>query len=671
LSLGGPSKSRRRTKSQQTGKSDSLERRTSPILDEIARLDPSNANTAPTASPAARQATNVIDWIETPGFLYTGEELSAGPALYPRSHEIFRDFYELLCPYCQDVEAIRRIPLDQQDFSKQIIFKNDVCLECGITRLDCLRAERLTDYEEFVLISGMRAGKSFYAGRDGSYLVHRLLGLPSTVRKAFGLMSGPPIEIAFVASTALQTKDTIWANFKQFLYGSPWFQIYLSDLRRREMETGKALFDDEAESRIDFIEKGFVCVSRNSNSSGLAGSTRLACYLDELARFGLGDSKISADEVYRVLSHSLKTLQGRYKFLLRRGVLPPCKPMMFSISSPIHDEDKIMRLGRNARQFPGLKIFFRHYTTPEMNPEFTQEDFAAALEADPVGAERDFMAKPLGIRPRLLPEGAVEAITTMRKPLLTCREEFFEEADHPYVRMVLDKCRTDRVIPRWIHCDPGYRSDSFGIVIGHLEGKLPHYHVVYDACIEFRPLRPPRGVVAPVREVHFPSTLKFLQDLRKHINIAQITYDHWNSVYLIQQLRAAGLKVDEHNINVDDYDRFAADAIGRRIELPAPERPQYDPALRDAPATKAYYELRQLERANEKRVDHPRGGSSDLAICFVGVHRLATQDIFEDAKDMRRRRNEIVANAGVHISRYAQLPAREKFGGVIRFRRSL
>lgn len=657
---------------------DTLCRFSSKVLDEP-REDVSFVGVNPEFLP---QAKNIIEWIETPGFLHSQEDLNPNkPFLYPKSHGILRDYFELLCPYCNDLQAVRS-GLVHRDDEIRFEYARDpesglptvACALCGVSYLEALRANRLVNYIEMALCVGMRAGKTYLAAEIATYVLHRLLGC-SSARRTFGVAEGAALEIAFVASTALQAKDTIWATFKVLLSNSPWFKAYLADAEQRE-----EMLPQDADpivrvmdTRMEFNEAGIVCVSLNSNSGGLAGRTRIYVFLDELARFDAGDSKLGAGEVYRVLSNSLKTLRVASKRLKSAGVLPPIEPAIVSISSPIHEEDMIMRLIKEAKQIPEKRIYSEHLRTTEMNPEFTEEDFEAEKAADPIGAERDFGARPMGSGVRLFPqsEPIYAACRTRKGPkLLDWDEEFFDEGGTSYVRLVLKRCIRDLVTPRFIHCDPGQTGDSFGLVIGHMEGYMPQYTVVIDAMIEIRPLQPPKGSKMKPREVYFESVLKFILDLRKFINIAKVQFDQWESVQYIQRLRGYGVPVAKHTIEAVDYKNFRIDVIGGRVEFPPPEIPDYDRRLRKVPIAKALHELKMLEWVTpDKKVDHPKGGSKDIADCVCGVHRLLTWDIFDESTDRRKRPSSPPEGRGYHVSQYQRLQRDLRVGRVVRFAR--
>lgn len=616
---------------------------------------------------AQRLPANPIEWIETPGFLHSAEDLPpAGEYfLYPKSYEIIRDIFDLLCPYCnEDMPAIRRGEVPREE---QILRRFGECPKCGITQVDMLRARKACFYQQVAMAVGMRAGKSYLAANVASWIVQQALLLPN-VRRSFGLSPGPPIEIAFAASTEMQTKDTIWAAFRSIYENSPWFQRYVTNLRQREETSGRDLYR-ETDNRLEFKEIGLTLVSLNSSSGSAAGRTRLGVFLDELARFRDTAGPNSADEVYRTLQRSMRTLWAKSDRMLRIGIHPPVHPLLVAISSPMHEEDRIMRLVRDAREYPGLRIYAQHLPSWEMNPDFTIEDFEEELAADPIGVRRDFGAEPMGINERLFknPEILTAQIVPERRPILMYQTQNFEEAGFSYVAPALGSCWTDLVRRRFMHCDPGRKEDSFGISIVSVEGFPPDYTVYIDAVIEVRPEPAPKGSRMKSREVHFEQVLKFMLQLRRHLNIVKVSFDHWQQVHYVQKLRAMGFNIEEHNIEMEDYLRFASDVEAGRVKFFPPERAHYDRKLRDVPMTKALHELKMLERVSPKRVDHPEGGSSDIAICMVGAHRNATQSFFADG--YVRGRPQMPLNRGYHISQMAGLNGNQRVGGIVRFRR--
>lgn len=622
------------------------------------------------ATLSTRRPDNPIHWIESPGFLHGSDDLIPGERfLYPKSHNIIRDVFGLLCPWCnEEISSDVLQELDVRD--REILLKDGSCPKCCATQAQIVKARRDPYYQQVALAVGMRAGKTYLASNCASWILYQCLQGKINLRRAFGLSPGPPIEMAFVASSSTQTKDTIWASFIGLFESSPWFQSYVDRVRRIESETGQKLLNITS-SRIEFKEIGLNCVSHNSNSGALAGRTRIAVFLDELARFQATDGRSSADEVYRALQRSMKTLWTQADDMIRHGLTPPIHPLLFAISSPMHDEDRIMRLLRDSQDYPKLRIYSRHLPSWEMNPTFTYDHFEAELEADPIGAQRDFAAKPVGVHERLFTDESIleNSVTDAdRQPILKYETERYEENGFSYVAPKLISCWGDKITPRYVHMDAGWSGDSFGMSIVHVEGRMPEYTVVVDAVIEVRPEKALKGSFNARREVNFPRVLDFIVELRKFITIEMISFDRWQQIFYVQKLRTLGYHVDQHNIQVIDYERFATDMMSHRIRMLPKEVNRYDPKLTDIPVTKAFHELKMLERVSATRIDHPDGGSSDVAICVVGAHRNATKDFF-DAGSTRSRTAQMPRNRGMHISQLKHTPDHERVGGVFRFGR--
>ena len=75
---------------------------------------------------ALKKAPNPIVFAESPEFLSLGEHL------YPFQFATLRDFFELLCPVCNDVSRIRiKNDVPRED---QILLNHNVCPACGLEK---------------------------------------------------------------------------------------------------------------------------------------------------------------------------------------------------------------------------------------------------------------------------------------------------------------------------------------------------------------------------------------------------------------------------------------------------------------------------------------------------------------------------------------------------------
>jgi hypothetical protein len=598
------------------------------------------------------KAPNQIIFIESEKFLN-------GPKLFPLQYAICRDFFELLCPHCNDID---RINLDDDvPREQQVLFEYDICPICGLRKEDI--ADELHHYNELVGVMGMRSGKGVLTACMSAAIVHELLGTEE-LQKRLGLVKKQIIEAAFIATSAKQSTETVYGHFRGFYDGSPWFQELrkrLMDLEISDENLRRGSLYKDNESSIYFKHKKIIIQALHSNSGSLAGRTRIFSVIDELSRFDSGGSKQSATEVYRVMKRSLLTIKTAVARLRQQNVYDIPDARMFCISSPIFLEDKMMQLLKQAETQDKMFAFRR--ATWEANPTITREDLADEFAADPVGAERDYSARPPGAENPLIPDPKIVdvCIDQDRQSIFNLRERHFERiiqgVKFNYITVDVLDVQWKNLFDYVIHCDPGRSNDSFCLAIGHLEdGKT-----IIDGAIEARPI--PRGnrMGLSKHDVHFPSMTKLILDLNRTLSLKAVTYDRWNSIEQIDQLRDNKILTVGKNLDRDDHVKFVESLRSRVVRFPKREAENMNPKLdRNIPCAKALYELIRLED-DGKKVDHPSGGSSDMVQCYVGVHRLLVTphkviDMKEIIKERRKERTGLPFNRKggrvVHLNRF-------------------
>jgi hypothetical protein len=559
------------------------------------------------------RAPNAAVFIEHPQYL-------AGPQLHYPQFEVVRDFFELLCPICNDVERIRtRNDIPRED---QILFEYDICPKCSINR-NSIRDE-FCYYNEMIGVVGMRGGKSVLVACMSAYMLHEILCVDS-IQDKLGLVRSQEIDGAFVAVSMEQAAETIYGHFRGFYEDSPWFQGYkkaLLDLEIADPGLHRGDLYWETERYIYFKEKRIRIKSLTSNSGSIAGKTRIFAVIDELSRMDAGESKRSANEVYRVLKRSLLTIKASVDTMRQKGdyTLPDAR--MFCISSPMYEDDKSMQLLKQAGT--SKKMFAFHRTTWDFNPEISKELLSEEFAHDAIGAERDYGANPPGaINPFIRNPDIVEiCIDEKRGNSLTIRETNFDEKVKGimfyYIKMILENIQYRNLYDYAIHADPGQKQDSFCVAIGHLD----HGTVYIDGAVEARPIPKNNKQGLTPREVHFPSITDIITGLVGKISLRMLSYDRWNSTEQIHTLRAAGILSFQKNIIREDYTNFLNAMIAGKIKFPKRENEYADPTTyRMMPCSKALHELKRLND-DGVYVDHPDGGSSDMIQCYVGVHRL-------------------------------------------------
>jgi len=616
-------------------------------------------NGTPKVKPRSRgrvqleKAPNAVIFIESEKFL-------AGPTLHDPQYEVVRDFFELLCPVCNDVERIctkNDIPREEQ-----ILFEYDRCPHCGARKQD--QAEDLKNYNEFIGVVGMRGGKSVVVACMSAYIVHELV-CEEALQAKLGLVRSQEIDAAFVAASGEQATETIYGHFRGFYDNSPWFQDYrrrLMDLEIMDPELRRGELYRDSDLTIHFREKHIRIRSMTSNSSSIAGRTRIFAVIDELSRMDAGDSKRSANEVYRALKRSLITIKSAVEECRQRGDYAVPDARMFCISSPMFQDDKSMQLLKEAETSD--KRYAIHRTTWDFNPTIKREHLAEEYATDPVGADRDYGANPPGAEnPFVKNTNVIEAcVDRACKNMFDLEEEFFDHAIDdivfPYVKINVTNVRYANLVDYVIHCDPGQSGDSFCLCIGHLSTENK---VIIDGAIECRPI--PKNNVEGLdpREVYFPAMKNIIINLNNTISLKYVSYDRWNSTEQIQELRENRILAFQKNLTREDHVRFLNTMMAQNVSFPRREDEYANPAKeRGLPCSKALYELKRLNDSGIK-VDHPSGGSNDMIQCYVGVHRLLlhTDEVvtIHDMRKMHRTQGLFKRQTG-SVGQIVRLPPR-------------
>jgi hypothetical protein len=461
------------------------------------------------------------------------------------------------------------------------------------------------------------SGKTATAGIMGTYVEHRVIALGHSCQgglaKYFNQLPKQPFEIAFIASTDVQSADTIWARFTASRQQSPWLSKYIKWIKQKEVEqtTPNGVKPWTYEEREKYIVHGALNLkmnSLNSNSGGLAGRTRMAAFIDELARFENTDSARSADEAYRVLENSLRTL--RSAATKKKDI--PWLGTMVSISSPISDDDKSMRLLKQAPNIRGM--YYGHYATWEFNPDQPREMFDDDFEKDPIGAMRDFGASPPTVASPLIadPNKFRElAIQQDLQPTATFKKLIYQDkSGREYVSAAVESAQLMRNGERYICIDAGASFDQFAAACAHGEWVITpegkQLVTVFDWAYRLVPESKPR------RDIWFDFIVQMIDNLSKYYYIGRVEIDRWQSTYLIQSLRNRGIMCEMKGTTVDHFNKLINDVNYSKVRMlpPMPDDSKVEPPFMSA-AGLAFYELERLERTPDlKKVYNSKKGKS-------------------------------------------------------------
>lgn len=613
----------------------------------------------------ALPAPNAIEWV-------CGAEWCNAPSTYEYwgQYQAIRDFFELRCPLCnpegdESVWGKTRMELEDE---KLLIWDNeyqeDVCPKCGTTRSELAEDGFLHGYNTMHLVIGQRAGKSVFGALVGTYVEHRIatiaLSSPGGFGASLGLVLKDPFEMTFLAASAVQSQDTIWAKFTAIRADSPWFQRFIPWVKKQQSEQVvpegmKPWIYRESETRIvnghPLIR--LIINSMNSNAPALRGRTRPAAFADEISYMEQTDSKKSATAIYRALERSLRTVRTRTKLY---GSLPWLGTMC-SVTSPVSRDDKGMELLRDARKVKSM--FARHMATWEFNPFETREGLQEEFDKDPIGAMCDYGAQPPGSEHPLIYDEVRWRKLTVHKELKPRAEfQIFQhvgKTGQEYMAAKLSRTEflRDRT-PRYIVWDAGQNWDAFAGACAHpewgegvSEDGRPRIITVFDWIVRILP--------KPGTEVLFDSVRDIMKALYVNMHMARCEFDRWQSLQIIQQIREIGVFSERVPTKDEDYIKFRVDCYEGLVQMLPPQPFEYDqseerfvwlvePPDLSAPACAIYEILGAQQDPDTGKVTFPekgrrRGyGSNDVAQVCVHAHKIVQSYGYTEKQDDRSAR---------------------------------
>jgi hypothetical protein len=605
----------------------------------IARVDPAEQR-------VKTRAPNAIEWAVRPEFLNVQTIFH-----HKRQYEIIRDFFQLRCPLpsCNDQSREARDPWDKTreylESENLLVWNNDkqldMCPSCGMTRPELIQDGLLKNNNQMHIIAGMRSGKSSTASVMGTYIEHVLLhightnngGLPAYFS---GLLPNQPLEMAFIASTDVQSADTIWAMYNGLRQNSEWFKNYIRWIKNQEKAQGvpdgvRPWAYEERSKEIIHGALNLKIVSLTSNSSGLAGRTRVASFIDELARFENTEGARGADEAYRVLENALITVRGAST----KSLATPWLGTMISISSPISRDDKAMKLLGEASNIKGM--YSGHYATWDFNPDLPRSYFDDMFAKDPIGTMRDFGAQPPTVAsPLILDANRFKqlAVDNNLRPTAQFVKLIHKDlTDREYISAKVQSCQLSLGAERYISFDAGQSHDQFAGACAHGEWVITpegkQLITVYDWVFRLIPDRKPQ------RDIWFEFVKDAILYMSKCYNIARIDFDRWQSTALIQNLRDMGIYTEMSGTTADDFNKLLNDVTYNRVRMlpPMPDDHLVEPPQMSAPGL-AFYELERLQRSDDlKKVFNPKKGerigynSDDVATVVAHCNRMVQNTV--------------------------------------------
>jgi hypothetical protein len=150
---------------------------------------------------------------------------------------------------------------------------------------------------------------------------------------------------------------------------------------------------------------------------------------------------------------------------------------------------------------------------------------------------------------------------------------------------------------------------SMIILLPNIDGSVGEIEVKTSMGIETLPVVNVDFVhsweAKPGEEINFSSVRQMIVDLCRKFNVGLVTFDRWQSVEMIQSLKAQGINANFHSVKKTDYDTLMTTIYDTRL------RGYWNELLVEE-------ELLKLRLFSNNRIDHPNSGSKDLADAIAG-----------------------------------------------------
>jgi hypothetical protein len=428
---------------------------------------------------------------------------------------------------------------------------------------------------EVICMLGKGSGKDHCARISiayTSYLLH-CLNDPITY---YGKAKGVYIDLLNLAVNAQQAQRVFFEPLKNLLLSSPYFN-----------EVG---FEPRV-SEIFFFSRPVRCFSGHSESEGWEGYEVLTVILDEISAFktdselrGELRSKGSASAIYNM---SKLSVMSRF----------PEVGKVILLSFPRYKGDFIQQRFNSAATKNEPKTWTIKAATWDVNPTIKRSDLESEYIRNPIEARARFECEPPNM------DDAFFRDADLVRKAFHHGEDPVDQEDGTFKKWFNG---TDSKT-RFMHVDLSLKRDRTGLALVHSGGfreiktsmGVEHLPVVNVDLIH-------SWEAKPGAEINFSSVRQMIVDLCRKFDVAKVTFDRWQSIEMVQSLRAQGINADFHSVKKTDYDTLLTSIYDGRL------RGYWNEILVEE-------ELLKLRLFGNNKIDHPATGSKDLADALAGA----------------------------------------------------
>lgn len=462
-------------------------------------------------------------------------------------------------------------------------------------------------FREVILQLGKGSGKDFTSTVAVAYVVYLLLCLKDPA-KYYNKPTGNAIDIINIAINAQQAKNVFFSDFVTRIKNCKWFE---------------GRFDPKSDSI--FFDKNIRVHSGHSERESWEGYNTLIVILDEISGFAIENTTghaqaKTAEDIYKMYSGSVTSrfpdfgkvlllsfprfkndfIQQRYdKVIGRKNVVMRSETLIINPDLPADLEGNTITVEWEEDHIIDYKIPYvwaLRRPSWEVNPARHISDYIVAFIDDMVDALSRFAC---------MPPDAVDAFFKSRAKIeLAFNDPIWNISEAGEFRA---EFKPDPEKEYFIHVDLAQKIDRCAVSMAHVDRWV-------DVKIADKSSFQPVVVVDAIRwwtpktteNVKFEEVREFIVELyRMGFNIKLVTFDRWNSVDIMEELRGYGINTETLSVARPHYQDLAIILSEERLSGPN------NPILID--------ELLQLRAVGQNKVDHPRKGSKDLSDAVCGA----------------------------------------------------
>lgn len=467
-------------------------------------------------------------------------------------------------------------------------------------------------------------GKTTLASIALPYMCHWVLCLrnPQTF---FGLLPGSRIAFMQMSTSEDQAREVLFGDIFARITYSPWFKKYPHDPKFK--------------NQIRF-PKDIWIVPGDSAETTFEGYNILGGVIDEMDSHRVTPKKDYAEEGYTTISNRITSRFQDRGLLILIGQMKKATGFAARKYEELRKDEK----AHVVRMAIWESFGWERWT----NPDGTRQSFwfdkmrrtivpdlvlpmvedKSSLMEIPLVYRKDFANDPVKA---LRDQAGIPPI--VGSPFIGMVDRIYAARDRWHKRFnlssptksVLDKAvfeswfRAPDHLPRALHLDIAYSDtgDAAGIAMGHvpevteIDGEMLPV-IVFDFLLRLRPI--------PGNELQLSDLRKVIYYLRDELQfrIKKVTMDGFESTDTMQQLQkrrfdAQYLSVDKKKLPYEDLREAIYD---NRLEFP-----KYMAFMKHGDVELVEIAVRELEQLVDdgKKIDHPEGGSKDVADAMAGV----------------------------------------------------